>query len=89
MAGSDKDCGRSNRPSTENRGWPSICWILGGRTIERSGDTAYALHRAQGDKERGFLDLASKPRSTISFGLVSKSMVLSFPVCASKPVAMI
>jgi hypothetical protein len=89
MADNDKDCGRSSRPSTEKREWSSICCILGGRTIERLGDTVYALHRAQGDKEHGFLDLASKPRSTISFGLVSKSMVFGFPVCASKPVATI
>jgi hypothetical protein len=30
------------------------------------------LHCARGDEERGFLDLALKPRSTVSFGLLSK-----------------
>jgi hypothetical protein len=29
--------------------------ILSGRTIGRSGDAMYGLHRAHGDKERGFL----------------------------------
>jgi hypothetical protein len=29
--------------------------VLGGRAIERSGGTVYGLHRAQVDKERGFL----------------------------------
>jgi hypothetical protein len=29
--------------------------ILGGRAIERSGGTVCGLHRARGDKERGFL----------------------------------
>jgi hypothetical protein len=30
------------------------------------------LHRVQGDEEHKFLDLASKPRSTVSPGLASK-----------------
>jgi hypothetical protein len=29
--------------------------VLDGRMIERSSDTVYGLHRARGDKERGFL----------------------------------
>jgi hypothetical protein len=29
--------------------------VLGGRTIERSGDTVCGLHRAREDEERGFL----------------------------------
>jgi hypothetical protein len=29
--------------------------VLGGRAIERSGDAVCGLHRAHGDKERGFL----------------------------------
>jgi hypothetical protein len=29
--------------------------ILGGRAIERSGDTVCGLHRAHGDEERRFL----------------------------------
>jgi hypothetical protein len=37
--------------------------------IERSGDAVYSLQRAQGDEERGFSGLASKPRSTVSPGL--------------------
>jgi hypothetical protein len=40
--------------------------------IERSGDAVCGLHRAQGDEERKFLGLASKPRSTVSPGLTSK-----------------
>jgi hypothetical protein len=30
-------------------------WVLGGRAIERSGDTVCGLHRARGDEECGFL----------------------------------
>jgi hypothetical protein len=55
MADSDVDCGRSRRPGVEDRGWSSTGWILGGRTIERSGDAVCDLHCAQGDKKRGFL----------------------------------
>jgi hypothetical protein len=29
--------------------------VLGGQTIERSGDTVCGLHHAQGDEDRGFL----------------------------------
>jgi pyrroloquinoline quinone (PQQ) biosynthesis protein C len=29
------------------------------------GDAFFGLHRAQGDEEHKFLDLASKPRSTV------------------------
>jgi hypothetical protein len=29
--------------------------VLGGRAIERSGDTVCGLHRACGDEEHGFL----------------------------------
>jgi hypothetical protein len=32
-----------------------IVQVLGGRTIERSGDAVCGLHRARGDEERGFL----------------------------------
>jgi hypothetical protein len=45
--------------------------------IERSGDAVCGLYHAQGDEERGFLGLDSKPRSTVS------------PDLASKPVAVI
>jgi hypothetical protein len=30
-------------------------WVLGGRTIEWSGDAVCRLHRARVDEERGFL----------------------------------
>jgi hypothetical protein len=69
MASNDKDRGRSRRLGVEDRGWSSIGWILGGQTIERSGDAVCSLHCTQGDEERGFLGLASKPRSTVSPGL--------------------
>jgi hypothetical protein len=66
MEGSDEDLCRSRRPGAEDWGWSSTYWVLGGRTIGRSGDAVCGLHHAQGDEERGFLDLASKPRSTVS-----------------------
>jgi hypothetical protein len=59
-------------------------WVLGGRMIERLGDTVYGLHHAQGDEEHGFLSLASKPRSTVSPSLASKPVVMDFLVWASK-----
>jgi hypothetical protein len=58
MAGSDEDCDRSRRPGAEDRGWSSTGRVLGGRTIERSGDAVCGLHRAPGNEERGFLGLA-------------------------------
>jgi hypothetical protein len=61
MMGSDEDHGRSRRPHAEDRGWSGTGQILGGRTIERSGDAACGLHRVQGDDVRGFLGCASKP----------------------------
>jgi hypothetical protein len=39
--------------------------VLGGRAIERSGDTECGLHRARGDEEREFHGSASKSRSTV------------------------
>jgi hypothetical protein len=54
MAGSDEDRGRSRRPGAEDRNGHT-CRVLGGRTIERSGDAVCGLHRAQGDEERWFL----------------------------------
>jgi hypothetical protein len=45
------------------------------------------LHRAQGDEERGFLGLASKPRSMVSPGLASKPVATVSPSLASKPLA--
>jgi hypothetical protein len=42
--------------------------------IERSGDTMFGLHCALGDKEREFLSLSSKPRSSVSLSLASKPL---------------
>jgi hypothetical protein len=75
MAGNDEDLGRSRRPDTEDRGWSSTGRVLSDRTIGRLSDAICGLHHAQGDEEREFLSLASKPRST------------GFPVWASKSVA--
>jgi hypothetical protein len=72
MPGSDDDRGRSRRLGAEDRGWSSTSRVLGGQTIERSGDAMCGLHRAQGDEKLKFLGLAAKPRSTISPSLVSK-----------------
>jgi hypothetical protein len=72
MAGSDENRGRNRKLGAEYRGWLSTGRVLGDRTIERSDDVVCSLHRAQGDEERGFLGLASKPRSTIFLGLASK-----------------
>jgi hypothetical protein len=55
--------------------------------IERSGDAVCGLHREQGDEERGFVGLASKPRLTISPYLATKPVASSYPVWASKLVA--
>jgi hypothetical protein len=54
MAGSDEDLERSRRPGAEDRGWSTTGQVIGGRTIERSGDVVCGLHRAYGDKERMF-----------------------------------
>jgi hypothetical protein len=69
MAGSDEDHGGSRRPGAKDRGWSSIVWVLGDRTIERSGDAMCGLHHAQGDEVHGFHGLASKPWSTVFPGL--------------------
>jgi hypothetical protein len=66
MADSDEDRGRSRRPGVEDRGWSSTGRVLGGWTIERSGDAVCGLHRAQENEERRYLSFASKPRSTVS-----------------------
>jgi hypothetical protein len=87
MAGSDEDCGMSWIPGAEERGWSRTGWVLGGRMIERSGDAVCGLYHAQGDKERGFLGLASKPRSIVSPCLASKSVASGFSVWASKLIA--
>jgi hypothetical protein len=72
MADNDEDWGRSRRLGAEDWEWSSTGRVLGGQTIERSGDAVCGLHRTQGDEERGFLSSASKPRSTVSPGLASK-----------------
>jgi hypothetical protein len=66
MAGCDEDRGRSRRLGAEDRGRLSTSRVLGGRMIERSGDAVCGLHHAQGDKECGFLGLASKPLARVS-----------------------
>jgi hypothetical protein len=87
MAGSDEDHGRSRRPGTKDQGRSSTGQVLDDRMIKRSGDTVCGLHRAQGDEERGFPGLASKPRSKISPSLASKPVASDFLIWASKPVA--
>jgi hypothetical protein len=78
MAGSDEDRGRSRRPGAEDWEWSITDRVLSGWTIERLGDIVCGLHQAQGDDERGFLGLASKPRSTVSHGLALKPVTFSF-----------
>jgi hypothetical protein len=72
MAGNDKDRGRSRSPSAEDRGCSKIGQVLTSQMIDRSNDVVCSLHRAQGDKARRFLGLASKPRLMVSPGLASK-----------------
>jgi hypothetical protein len=55
MTGNDEDLGRSRTPGAEDQRWSSICQVLGGRMIRRSGDAVCGLHRAHRDEERGFL----------------------------------
>jgi hypothetical protein len=81
MTSSDEDQGRSRRLGTDDWKWSSTGRVLSGRTIEGSSDTVCDLHRAHGDEERGFLSLASKPRSTVSRGLTSKSVVTVVMIC--------
>jgi hypothetical protein len=69
MTDNDKDRDRSRRAGVEDRGCASIGRVFGGRTIKRLGDAVCGLYHKQGDGERGFLSLASKPRSTISHSL--------------------
>jgi hypothetical protein len=59
MASSDKDCGRNRRPGAEDRGWSGIDQVLGGRTIERSGNAVCGLHCAREDEKHG-LSLKTK-----------------------------
>jgi hypothetical protein len=53
------------RLGVEDTRWLSTGRVLGGRTIERSGDAVCDLHRAERDGEHIFLDLASKLSSTV------------------------
>jgi hypothetical protein len=46
MVINDEDCGRSRRLGVKDRGWSSICRILSGRTVERSGDAVCGLYHA-------------------------------------------
>jgi hypothetical protein len=80
MAASDEDRDRSRRLGVEDWGRSSTCRVLDGRTIERLGDVVYGLHHVQGDEKREFLDLGSKPRTTVSSSLALKpvAMVLVF-----------
>jgi hypothetical protein len=87
MVGSDEDPSRSRRLGAEDRRWLSIDWVLDGQRIERSGDTVCGLHRAQGDEECRFLDLAIQPWSTVSSDLTSKHVATVSPGLASKPMA--
>jgi hypothetical protein len=66
MAGNDEDRGKSGRLGAEDRRWSSTGRVLGGQTIETLGDAVCGVHHAQGDEERGFLGLSSKPRSPVS-----------------------
>jgi hypothetical protein len=84
MVGSDEDRDRSRRPGAEDRGWSNTCWVLGGRTIERSDDAVCSLHHIQGDGERGFLGLASKLRSMVSPSLALKTDSYGLVIWASK-----
>jgi hypothetical protein len=84
MAGTDENRGRSRRPGVEDRGWSSTCRVLGGLTIERSGDAVRGLHHTKGDEKCGFLGLAIKPSSTVSPSLTSKPVASGFWVWALK-----
>jgi hypothetical protein len=46
MVDSDEDLGRSRRPGVEDQGWSSTDRVLGGRTIERSGDAVCDQYHA-------------------------------------------
>jgi hypothetical protein len=57
-----------------------------GDSKHRSDGIVCGLHHAQAGVERGFLGLASKPRSTVSPSLASTLVALGFLIWASKPV---
>jgi hypothetical protein len=80
IEGSDEDPGWSRRPGVEDQRWSSTGRVLGGQTIEKLGDAVCGLHCAQGNEEREFLCLDSKPMSMISPGFASKPVASGFPV---------
>jgi hypothetical protein len=59
--------------------------VLGGQTIESSGDTVCGLHRARVDKERVFLSLALKSLGRFVSGLSSKPLGRFVSGLISKP----
>jgi hypothetical protein len=59
--------------------------VLGGQTIESSGDTVCGLHRARVDKERVFLSLALKSLGRFVSGLSSKPLGRFVSGLTSKP----
>jgi hypothetical protein len=85
MAGSDEDSDRSRRPGVEDRGWSSTGRVLDGQMIRRSGHAVCGMYRAQGEEERGFLGLASKPRSTVCQYFSLKTTGRFISGLASKP----
>jgi hypothetical protein len=56
------------RLGAEDRRWSSTGRVLGGRMIERLGDTVCGVHCAQGDEERMF-NLKTKVDDFFRFGL--------------------
>jgi hypothetical protein len=89
MVSSDEDHGRSRRPGVDECGWSSTGQVLSDRTVERSGDNVYGLYSTQGDLEREFLGLASKPRSMVYQLFDLKTIESGFPVWASKSEAIV
>jgi hypothetical protein len=81
MAGSDEDHGMSRKPGVEDRRWSTIGRVLGGQTIERSGDAVCGLHRVKRDEEHGFPDLSLKVGSYSLMICASKSPCLFIGLC--------
>jgi hypothetical protein len=87
MASSNEDRGRSRRLGAADQRCSSTGRVLGGRTIDKSGDVVCGLQRAREDEEHEFLGLASKSRATDFPGLASKPVATISPILASKLVA--
>jgi hypothetical protein len=72
MAGSDEDWGRRRSLGAEDRGWSSTSPVLGGRTIERTGD---AVRSAPCPRRRGarvsWFSLKMKVDGFSRFGLTT------------------